>query len=301
MRCFAIAEEIIDRGFQAVFVGEIKNMPWLTARVKQLGFSEIHNLNGSFKSNPESDVLIIDSYNIPPSESLIQERNWLAVISIFDKFTPNYKSKLRIHPGIERVDIKDDPTHTLFGPEYFPIRKSIRSKESSLDGESLRITLIGGGSDPKSFVVEIAKILSEMKDDFRVNVICDPQSTNIIDSRFNYISLGDPLDSLFGKTDLVFTTASTTALEFLCSDCCVAIACSMDNQLENYHVMSDMGIALPIGSFSDGIWYLSRGKISEVISDGNLRTKLRNRAMSYFDLHGVSRIADSIIQAVTER
>lgn len=301
MRSSAIAEEVIDRGFQAIFIGEIDGIPWLNERINLLGFSEIHDRSSRFKSNPENDVLILDSYSIPTSETFIQEKNWLAVIRIFDKFTPEYKSMLQIHPGIERVTKKISSTKTLYGPMYIPIRKIIKENGRSLKGQKLRITLIGGGSDPKSFVVEIAKIISKMDGDFKVNVMCDPHANIVRDSRFNSIPIGDSLDSLFVETDLVFSTASTTALEFLSAGCCVAIACSMENQLENYEVMSEMGIAHPIGNFSNGSWNLSIEKISEVINNSNLQAKLRNKAISYFDFLGASRIVDSIIQTVSKR
>ena len=64
MRSSAIAEELIARGENVVFLGQISGLPWVEERIASLGFTMIHDYPSEFISKPESDVLILDSYEI---------------------------------------------------------------------------------------------------------------------------------------------------------------------------------------------------------------------------------------------
>ena len=64
MRSSAIAEELIARGEKVVFVGQISNLLWVTERIMDLGFIEIYNNPLDFTSKSDTDVLILDSYEI---------------------------------------------------------------------------------------------------------------------------------------------------------------------------------------------------------------------------------------------
>ena len=65
MRLSAIAEELIARGEEVIFVGSISNLPWVEDRIAELGFSEICENEKEFTPKSDSDVLILDSYQIP--------------------------------------------------------------------------------------------------------------------------------------------------------------------------------------------------------------------------------------------
>jgi spore coat polysaccharide biosynthesis predicted glycosyltransferase SpsG len=65
MRSSALAEEVIARNIEAVFIGDIQELPWVTSRIEELGFSQILNKEDDFVPNSNSDVLILDSYSIP--------------------------------------------------------------------------------------------------------------------------------------------------------------------------------------------------------------------------------------------
>ena len=43
MRSSAIAEELIARGEDVIFVGQISDLPWVEERIASLGFTHIHN------------------------------------------------------------------------------------------------------------------------------------------------------------------------------------------------------------------------------------------------------------------
>jgi spore coat polysaccharide biosynthesis predicted glycosyltransferase SpsG len=88
MRSSAIAEELISRGKEVVFVGQTNELSWLSSRILSLGFAGINTNSNDFKSDPKNDVLILDSYLIPINDSFIRREKWVAVVTIIDEHTP---------------------------------------------------------------------------------------------------------------------------------------------------------------------------------------------------------------------
>ena len=300
MRSSAIAEEAIDRGISCVFIGEITEIPWLSIRVRNLGFHEVIGTDKGFVPSSKSDVLILDSYSVHPQYEFIDLKNWLAVINIFDNATPNYNSNLRIHPGIEKISDFQFHHKTLSGPEYTPIRKSLFKRKSTLEKGKLRISVIGGGTDVHGFVSAIAEVLKELDIDFLARLVTTFPIDLEQDTRFEIIKPGLDIDSIFYDTDLAFTTASTTSLEFLFSGCAVGIACAIENQQGNYSLLAKSGIARPIGVYVNGTWDLKSDAILALVSDISLRNELRQYATNFIDSDGAKRIVDSILDLAHE-
>ena len=133
MRISAIAEELIELKESVIYVGHISELSWVENRISSLGFNEIHIDQNSFVSNPENDVLILDSYTISKDDLFINPSNWLRIISIVDEETPDYQCDLRIHPGLDDSWTGDSKTPILAGPKYIPLRKSIIKNKLNRD------------------------------------------------------------------------------------------------------------------------------------------------------------------------
>ena len=296
MRLTAIAEELIARGENVIFIGQFLDVPWLIERIKTLGFSLILQIPKGYISNPETDVLIIDSYTLPVDDGFIQKSNWRQVIVIADNLTPAYNADLVIHPGLTddwkpKMDVR-----YLSGPRYIPFRKSItKFVNSSTDVGVLEILVVGGGTDPFNFVEAICMILRNIKGHFRARLFSNDLSLSELDPRFTCIEIGPELDVYGNSAELVFTTASTTSLEFIAREAAVGIGCSVDNQEEYYETLASAKVAVPLGRFNQGKWELDEQKIEKLISSQQLRETLKQNSSGLFDLRGVIRIADEIL------
>jgi spore coat polysaccharide biosynthesis predicted glycosyltransferase SpsG len=216
MRSSAIAEELISRGNDVIFVGRISDLSWVEERITSLGFSQVYSDTYDFKSNPKSDVLILDSYNIEEEDPFVAQQNWFHIIAIVDEKTPNYSCTLRIHPGLDSNWTGNSDTSILSGPKYIPIRSSLIGNKKSLveEAHKLKIAVIAGGSDPFGLVNEIAKILVTFSEEFIVYLFSKSIADSNLDSRFRYMEIGNRFDELTSTVDLILTTASTSSLEF---------------------------------------------------------------------------------------
>jgi spore coat polysaccharide biosynthesis predicted glycosyltransferase SpsG len=297
MRLSAIAEELITRGKQVIFIGQVAELPWLSTRIRGLGFSQILQSSKQYSPNPTTDVLILDSYALPVDDDFIQRPNWWRIVSISDELTPRYTADLVIHPCVSENCAPHQKIKFLAGPKYIPFRKSIKKLDAASIGKQvLDILVVGGGADPLDFAEAIAQILMNVEGEFRARYFSQNSSLEELDSRFTVTQIGPELDLYATSAELVFTTASTTSLEFTARGAAVGIGCAVDNQEEYYESLAAAGVAIPIGSFSDAEWKLDRSKIMELVHSSELRNALRCRAEGLFDLSGSTRIVDEILK-----
>ena len=296
MRTSAIAEELIARREVVIFVGQIQDLSWVQNRVLTLGFSEIYVDSTQFKNNPETDVLIIDSYTISTTDSFLVKSNWLHVISIVDDQTPNYHCDLRIHPGLDASWTGNSKTPILAGPKYIPIRKSLEvSLEKKEVGGLFTIGVVAGGSDPHNLVLKIGEILHSLADPFLVFLFTNSTVNLVKDTRFTYIPIGQRLEEITRKCDLIITTSSTSSLEFLARGLPIGVVSVVENQNHNYKVLGELGIAALIGTRSnESIWSLNSTLISQLVISEELRQSLVTKSRGIIDFRGSLRIVDAI-------
>ena len=297
MRSSAIAEELIARGEEVIFVGQISNLPWVEERIATLGFGQIYKQSNDYISRSVSDVLIIDTYKNEITDPFIDPKNWLHVVAIVDELTPNYRCTLRIHPGLDSNWTGNSLNPILAGPKYIPFRSSLSRNIHVRNDEKhvFKIAVIAGGSDPHGLVNEIAKILATMTEQFEAYLFSSSYADSVLDSRFFYVEMGPLLDEVTRDADLVLTTASTSSLEFIARGLCVGIVCAVNNQKQYYETLSELGIAIPLG-FRNSMnnWDLNHQKIYSLVNSSELREHLIAKASGLIDFNGASRIVDAI-------
>ena len=294
MRSLALLEEFKARKIQLVFVGKIQDTSWLSDKINDFGFSQILESENEFTPKPESDFLILDSYTIPIDSPFIDNQDWKQIVVLCDELTPNYQADLYIHPGLKASWFKLHNRRILFGPNYIPLRKTI-SKNKVL-GPILKIVIVGGGTNPSHFVENVAEVLSRSSAEFEAACFTINEPRVALDKRFTRISAGADLDFYANTADLAFTTASTTALEFIAREVACGVACAVDNQKQYYEVLTDAEVAYPIGNFKDNSWELNESAIMRLIDSRELREGLVNRCRNFIDLNGAARIADEILK-----
>jgi spore coat polysaccharide biosynthesis predicted glycosyltransferase SpsG len=297
MRSSAIAEELIARGEEVVFVGQISKMPWLTERIVTLGFTQICNDPLGVVSKSDSDVLILDSYEISTDDPFIAQSNWLHIVAVVDQQTPNYFCDLRIHPGLDASWVGSSTVPILAGPRFIPFRANLAQSlaRANHNPSVLRIAVVAGGSDTYKLVFEIAGVLSRFSEEFEVLLFSNSTFNRALDARFQFIEIGARLDELTQDVDLVLTTSSTSSLEFLARGLCVGVACAVDNQRQNYDSLGQIGAAAQIGvRNSSGAWELKEEIITNLVTSANLRKKLISNSVDLIDFYGAGRIVDAI-------
>lgn len=296
MRSSAVAEELIARGKEVVFVGEYSSVPWLAPRIEGIGFSQIIPTTRNFISDPKTDVLILDSYYIPIDDDFIQNSKWANVVALVDKLTPAYKTDLLIHPGLSGDWMVDSNVKSLFGPAYIPFRKSIKKNQSSLPNLNYpEILIVGGGTDNTNFVRAVCETLAKSQSGFHAHIFTNKKELAHLDSRFSLSPIGSEIDKYAAIANLVLTTASTTSLEFIAREVALGIGCAVSNQEENYKTLSAFRVGMPIGKFIEGKWEIDKDIVGQLVTSTELREQLRKKCANFIDLKGAERIVDEIL------
>ena len=298
MRSSAIAEEAIAKGIECIFVGEILGVPWLEKRINELGFSRYLQPTQILEVSGADSLLILDSYVIDPMSVWLDTEKWAAVVSIADELTPSYPANLVVHPGLGGDWYKGEPTNFLFGPNFIPLRKSVRASERVFKPEIEKITIFGGGSDAYGFASTIAtELAKEMK--FKHVVIYSDEGPAIsrIDSRFTIKPFGRTLDEDIEASDLVLTTASTSSLEVIARAIPIGIACAVDNQFGYFEKLGNLGVATQIGErIKTGNWNIYSSNLSRLLGDFDFRRSLINASSNLINFNGSRNILDEILK-----
>ena len=134
-----------------------------------------------------------------------------------------------------------------------------------------------------------------MQGNFEVNFFTNELNSIKPDPRFNIFPIGSQLDLIGNKSKLVFTTASTTCLEFIARGCAVGICSTAMNQKQYYEILPVLGVAAPIGEMINGVWKLDLVVIEKLIVSKDYRDVYTRNSSNLIDLDGARRILNEII------
>lgn len=301
VRCAAVAEALQDLGFESVLVGEINGIPWLDESLSSGPFVRIESVDQANQPHHE-DILIIDSYKLAPDSEFLNQKKWKLVVAFVDRSTPKYHADLYFNLSAypDWVASKaDEKSEILGGLGYMPVRKIHQRISKSLDNDGgLSISVTGGGSDPRNFVQEIGKILSNIGGNFTAKLFTSEPIP--LDERLSRVDIGPELSKALDESHLVFTAAGSTVWEILSRRVPMGIACAVLNQQENYEFLDKSNLARGIGSYEDGLgWNLDKKKIMDLIKKSEIRENLVLKMSKANIAGGALNIARKIVEKVT--
>ena len=298
MRSSVLAEELISRGFECVFIGSISGLDWVTERISALGFRQVIAEETSFVGDSRTDVLILDSYSIPVSNMFIAEMNWKFSMSICDEITPNYSVDIELRPGFEKTREGQMTPIVLSGGEHILIRQGIfKSSGEKANSGTTRVLVLGGGSDTFGFVPAIAEVIHSLKLNLEVHLFTNAEIPTKFSGGLVIHPIGTELDIIARDVDVVLTTASTSSLEFIAREIPTGVVCVVDNQENYYNQLGRLGYATQIGvrTFS-GEWEFNVEAIRDLLGNQKKRDALKQSIMGLVDLKGAERVVDFLVE-----
>ena len=303
MRSSVIAEELIDRGYEVYFVGNLDEIPWVREYISNLGFKGLFKPEDQFQINQKTDTLILDSYEISISDPFIQPKNWRKILVLVDDTTPSYIGDIYIHAGAEtswKKPISESMSVFLHGLEYLLIRKSLRNfknKKIVKTSKEKFILISAGGSDPFDFSQNLVNKLTRLGPNFHAYILGTEFELPRMDDRFKFIKFGKEYEELLDHIDYVFTTAGTSSWEFHFLEIPIALACAVQNQERNYRYQISKAISWDLGyRHSSGSWKINETILEDLLSSNspNLQNALYGKAI--VDGLGIYRILELIIR-----
>jgi spore coat polysaccharide biosynthesis predicted glycosyltransferase SpsG len=305
MRLCSIIEEMLEHKNEVLLVGEIEGVSWLEKRVATLG-NKLHFLReNEFISDPSRDVLVIDSYTLDPNSKFLANEKWHKIVALVEVGTPKYRADLYIHCGTNNkieLEYKFRDSKFIGGIRYLPIRKSMQKiKYRSRNMEKLipiRIVIVGGGTDPFDFVMNMALELSKLDQEFEAILISDQEiALSTLEKRFIQKGIGANLESELVHSDLVLTLSGTSSWDFLSCGFPIGVALGFENQIDNFEFQTNNNLAIGIGKLgSDNRFAFNIENIKLLIGSEDLRMDLARKARVSIDSLGVKRIAKALVE-----
>jgi spore coat polysaccharide biosynthesis predicted glycosyltransferase SpsG len=220
-------------------------------------------------------------------------------VAIFDSVTPHYEVDLAIRPSLLTQVNSIDGVRTLAGTRFLLLRSSItKSLPPNLDdSKTLRILVVGGGSDPSGFCSEVTKVLMALPFDFKADVFSDNiDEAHKSDPRIRNHKVSLLLDEYAKECDIAFTLASSLSIELIAREIPIGVAWAFENQRSGYVEMVSSGFAAPIGNRNNsGEWEIDYDILSKMISSSLFRNNLRSRITGLIDFNGAERVALEIL------
>lgn len=295
LRLSSIMEESISRGIETQFIGKIDEMPWVQQRLENVNGLRLVDSSIDFVPNEDTDILLLDSYTLDVNDPLLAPSKWKSVVSVVDALTPPYKSDLQIHPGLSTNWPAE--MNVLCGPRFIPIRKKLHPAVKVKKSKELRIVIVGGGTDLFGFGLSVAEALRNQKLDYVAIVFLKSGHTLPFDDpRFEIQEIGNSLDLMIDEADLILTTASTTCLEFIALGKAIGVFCGIENQLDYYQRITEIGLAAPLGRYEAGSWSINSDLLFKLTTDHAVRKNLQSRTKGFIDGKGCQRILDEILK-----
>ncbi len=263
MRCLALAEEALRRGWRAAFAGSLGEAAQAVL-AELIPDAELHLLPSptsvrelsSLVDGMRPDVVHVDSY-----ETRLE--GWLPrgplMSNAQDGRFGQRSADLHIDANLfaeERWDTGNDGS-ALVGAAAMQIRDQARRidhrvRESLIP--PLRILLVLGGTDPQGLTPRLAASLANADPPIELTVICRGEMHEAVlagcgstASQLTLLSFAKDLPGLADEQDLVITAAGTSIWDFAAGGVPMAIACVADNQIESYRSSIRAGIAIPLG------------------------------------------------------
>jgi len=303
LRCLTIAEELRARNLRVEFVGSVVGREWVTRRIEELGIRIFSPESDKFESSPFYDVLILDSYHLSEGDMFIQPRNWKKIVCLADLATPPYMADLYISMSPEIQGEVTRQGKTLVGKDYLLVRKSFREIRGTLkvpNDASPYVIITGGGSDATGFCKASFEILTRSDQDFKAFIFTDSMFDVSNDSRFEILPIGTELDQHLGMADLFLSAAGVSAWEFLTCGGALGVVKSVENQSQNYSMLTQNSWGIGLGKFSTSNgWHLDVEAFEALISNPNIRKELYLKTRKIFDGKGAIRVVDEILSLLS--
>ncbi|XVU25926.1 PseG/SpsG family protein [Actinoplanes sp. CA-054009] len=311
VRCVALAEELVSRGVSVRFLSDLGGVEWAEAQLTQRGlpwhpapFDEVGLVAATERL--QLDALVVDSYTLPPQQTVAVRKTGLPVLAIVDGDFRGQSADIYVDQNLDAVIDVDDAIG-LAGLDYALLRGSVRQLRPLTppvhsSGRTPKVVAFFGGTDAYRAAPAIARLLAETEAPLDATIIgADEELRQELHAvkaadgqRFEIIPPTDDLPKLLAGADLAVSASGTSTWELLCLGLPAALVWVVDNQILGYDRTLARGFAAGIGQLGhfgpDAVTTLRT-----LLTDPALRTDLARKAWSAVDGQGVSRVADALL------
>jgi spore coat polysaccharide biosynthesis predicted glycosyltransferase SpsG len=311
VRCVALAEELVSREVDVRFLCDPGGVPWAIAQLTQRGLpwqpppADAAGLVATAGALG-LDALVIDSYTLPPEQSVAVRESGRTVLAVVDGDFRGQTADIYVDQNLDSV-ITIAGAVGLAGLDYALLRSAVRqlrppSPRVHGAARTPKVVAFFGGTDAYRAAPQVAALLTATGVPFDATVIGADESLRAElraiptgpGQRFEILAPTDDLPKLLAGADLAVSASGTSTWELLCLGLPAALVWVVDNQILGYERMMARGFAAGLGRLGhfgpDAV-----ATLRTLLTDAGLRTSLAAQAWAAVDGRGVARVADALL------
>ena len=328
MRCIALAEELVSRDADVVFVGELRSPTWAVEQLGLLGAQVVTAPPDAHSCvrwllDHRVDGLVIDSYTVERDLSRQAGASGLTVLVVSDGDVRGQDADVVVDQNLgAEYDgaYKDLPGTCLLGLDYVLLRQAIRRlrppapRTGEPRGSRPRVLAFFGGTDAADAAPTGAQLLLETAAAIDVTVVApSPVTADALrrlpvlpDQNVLIIEPTSRIAELAVDADLVVSASGTSTWELMCLGVPTALVRVADNQLIGYRATTEAGLASGLGEIRelDTNAEARRAAVSALtglVDSRLLRRQLSRSGWQRVDGRGRERVADVLLARVAQR
>lgn len=307
MRCLTVAEAVMRQGHEAILVGHVSNVPWLTAHIAAAGIPHVacqrDELSTAMVKRLGGQRLVIDSYWID-SAAINHVDESVPTLAIVDHDSRGIETSwlLDQNLGAEERMPPGHVTSFLAGSRYALVRQAIldqRVVEGWRIPPKPHVVAFMGGTDPLRIMTPIAEEMAHSAPDVRFTFVTTADQVESVShacasmAEARVIGPTPDLPALLGDADVVVSAAGTSAWDVLTLGKPAVLVGVVDNQSAGLARVVDRGMALGIDATHEPA-SLVGGLLQRLLESETLRRTMIERAIAEFDGLGAERVATAL-------
>ncbi|MEI8407967.1 MULTISPECIES: PseG/SpsG family protein [unclassified Kribbella] len=318
MRCLALAEELLRRGLEVVFVCDAHTVPWAAAQIAARGIAlepavwtpaEHVELVGRLRL----DAVVFDSYDLDASVYPAVRATGVPTLAIVDGDFRGAEADVLVDQNLAaELDHPDIPANTvrLAGLRYVMIRDEIlalRPADPPVRRPSAvpKVFAFFGGTDAFGAGPYVVQALAATGVPFEATVVAPGAelaaqiaATELAPhQRVDVIGPTDRLAAEVRAADLTISASGTSTWELLCLGATAGLVCVVDNQVMGYERAIATGTAVGVGVLSDlkADPSTAAAVLKRLLTDPAERSRLATAGWKLVDGNGRTRVADALM------
>ncbi|WP_255565921.1 PseG/SpsG family protein [Mumia sp. zg.B21] len=310
MRCFALAQELLGRGWTVDFAADVASIGWVERRLKSAGIGVVAPVpHDRARSELGADAIVVDSYVMSAADHAALRTNGVPVLALVDHDLAGALADVYVDQnlGAELEEIAVPPgSRRLAGVRYALMRDDIlaqRPRDPSLpaaDGPP-RVLGVFGGTDPVGATVAAAEALVRTGSPFVATMVAArPALADALarietrpDQEIVVVSPLNDLAHVARQQDIVLSAAGSSSWELLCLGVPTALLAVADNQLEGMRRAVAASVVAGLGDARHGLGPTAVETLVHLLQDHAFRARLARAGWEAVDGEGRRRVADA--------